>query len=51
MRLMKIGILSDIINSTLFKSRGYIQTMELSIRLQLNHRRSAGRGLERHPQP
>jgi hypothetical protein len=27
----------------------YIQTMELSISLQLNRRRSAGRGLERHP--
>jgi hypothetical protein len=34
---------------TYAKSRGYIQTLELLISLQHNHRRSAGRGLERRP--
>ena len=31
------------------KVMGYIETLELSISLQLNRRRSAGRGLERRP--
>jgi hypothetical protein len=41
---MKIEMF-DIIDSTIYgKSRGYIQTLELPISLQLNRRRSAGRG-------
>jgi hypothetical protein len=30
---------------------GYTQTLELSINLQPDHRRLAGRGLERRPRP
>jgi hypothetical protein len=36
---------------TYAKSRGYIQTLELSISLQPNHRRKAFRGRERPPCP